>query len=162
LTTAVYPGGFDPVTNGHIDIASRAARLFDEIVVAVYRRGMNDLFSVEERVAMLEEATQHVPNVRIDSFTGLIVNYASSIGAGVLVRGMRAVTDFEAEFDMALMNKKMAPDLESVYLITSLDHLFISASRIREIAALGQPVGDLVPANVDRVLRARFGPPSSA
>ena len=160
MTLAVYPGGFDPVTNGHIDIATRAAALFDEIVVAVYRRGKSDLFSVDERLGMLRESTQHLSNVRVDSFTGLVVNYATSIGAGVLVRGMRAVTDFEAEFDMALMNKKMAPNLESVYLITSLDHLFISASRIREVAALGQPVDDLVPANVDRILRERFGPPN--
>ena len=161
MTIAVYPGGFDPVTNGHIDIASRAAALFDDVIVAVYRRGQNDLFTVEERVDMLSVATEHLPNVRVDSFTGLVVNYASTIGARVLVRGMRAVTDFEAEFDMALMNKKMAPNLESVYLITSLDYVFISASRIREVAALGQPVDDLVPPNVDRILRERFGPPTA-
>ena len=162
MITAVYPGGFDPVTNGHLDIVSRAAALFDEVVVAVYKRGKNDLFTVDERLSMLTEATQQFDNVRVDSFTGLIVTYARSIGATVLVRGMRAVTDFEAEFDMALMNKKMAPEIESVYLVTSLDHLFISASRIREIAAFGQPVGDLVPANVDRILRERFGGPATS
>ncbi len=159
MPTAVYPGGFDPVTNGHLDIVARAASLFDEVIVAVYRRGAQDLFTQEERVAMFSEATAGMSNVRVESFSGLIVNYARSVGATVLVRGMRAVTDFEAELDMALMNQKMAPEVESVYLITSLEHLFISASRIREIAALGQPVHDLVPDNVARALEARFGPP---
>lgn len=161
MTTAVYPGGFDPVTNGHLDIVSRSAALFDEIIIAVYQRGKNDLFTVDERVEMFTAATRSLPNVRVESFTGLIVTYARSVGATVLVRGMRAVTDFEAEFDMALMNKKMAPEVESVYLITSLDHLFISASRIREIAALGQPVSDLVPPNVAQALEARFGVPTA-
>jgi pantetheine-phosphate adenylyltransferase len=160
LTVAVYPGGFDPVTNGHLDIVSRAAALFDDVIVAVYQRGKNDLFSLDERVAMFSEAAHALPNVRVESFEGLIVTYARTVEATVLVRGMRAVTDFEAEFDMALMNKKMAPEIESVYLITSLNHLFISASRIREIAALGQPVDDLVPANVARALYDRFGEPT--
>ena len=158
MATAVYPGGFDPVTNGHLDIVERAAALFDRVVVGVYQRSQNDLFSTEERVAMFTEATRPFANVRVDSFSGLVVNYARSVGATVLVRGIRAVTDFEAEFDMALMNKKMAPEVESVYLMATLDHLFISASRIREVAALGQPVDDLVPPNVNRVLHERFGP----
>ncbi|MXY80289.1 MAG: pantetheine-phosphate adenylyltransferase, partial [Chloroflexi bacterium] len=150
-------GGFDPVTNGHLDIVARAASLFDEVIVAVYPRGANDLFSLEERVAMFAEATADMPNVRVEGFSGLVVGYARSVGATVLVRGMRAVTDFEAELDMALMNKKMAPEVESVYLITSLEHLFISASRIREIASLGHSVTDLVPPNVARALAERFG-----
>jgi pantetheine-phosphate adenylyltransferase len=162
VITALYPGGFDPVTNGHLDIVVRASALFDEVVVAVFKREKGDLFTVDERIAMLAEATAGFDNVRIDSFAGLVVNYARTIGAEVLVRGMRAVTDFEAEFDMALMNKKMAPEIESVYLITSLDHLYISASRIREIASFGHPVDDLVPANVNRVLLDRFGEASIA
>ena len=157
MPVAVYPGGFDPVTNGHLDIVARAATLFDEVIVAVYPRGANDLFSLEERVAMFAEATADMPNVRVEGFSGLVVSYARSVGATVLVRGMRAVTDFEAELDMALMNKKMAPEVESVYLITSLEHLFISASRIREIASLGHSVTDLVPPNVARALAERFG-----
>ena len=157
MPVAVYPGGFDPVTNGHLDIVARAATLFDEVIVAVYPRGANDLFSLEERVAMFAEATAGMPNVRVEGFSGLVVSYARSVGATVLVRGMRAVTDFEAELDMALMNKKMAPEVESVYLITSLEHLFISASRIREIASLGHSVTDLVPPNVARALAERFG-----
>ncbi|MDE2641026.1 MAG: pantetheine-phosphate adenylyltransferase [Chloroflexota bacterium] len=157
MPVAVYPGGFDPVTNGHLDIVARAATLFDQVIVAVYPRGANDLFSLEERVAMFAEATAGMPNVRVEGFSGLVVSYARSVGATVLVRGMRAVTDFEAELDMALMNKKMAPEVESVYLITSLEHLFISASRIREIASLGHSVTDLVPPNVARALAERFG-----
>ena len=154
MSTAVYPGGFDPVTNGHLDILQRASALFDDVVIAVYGRE-NQLFTVEERVGLLETATRDFKNVRVDSFEGLIVNYAIDIGASVLVRGIRAVTGFEAEFDMALMNKKMAPDLESVFLMAGHQHLFISASRIRELASLGQPVGDLVPA----ALNEKFGPP---
>ena len=158
MSTAVYPGGFDPVTNGHLDILQRASALFDDVVIAVYGRE-DQLFTVEERVGLLETATRDVKNVRVDSFEGLIVNYAIDIGASVLVRGIRAVTGFEAEFDMALMNKKMAPDLESVFLMAGHQHLFISASRIRELASLGQPVGDLVPANVQSALIEKFGPP---
>ncbi len=156
MTLAVYPGGFDPVTNGHLDIVRRASVLFDEVVVAVYERG-SQLFSVEERVAMLDEAVRDLDNVRTEHFEGLVVGYAREIGASVLVRGIRAVTDFEAEFDMSLMNTKMAPEVESVFLMTSLEHLFISASRIREVAALGQPVDDLVPVHVSAALRAKFG-----
>ncbi len=159
MTTALYPGGFDPVTNGHLDIVSRASSLFDEVVVAVYEREKSELFSVDERVAMLREATKDCANVRIEPFEGLVVTYARSIGATALVRGIRAVTDFEAEFDMALMNKKMAPEIESVYLMTSLQYLFISANRIREIAALGHPVDDLVPPHVAKALARKFGPP---
>ena len=130
MSTAVYPGGFDPVTNGHLDILQRASALFDDVVIAVYGRE-NQLFTVEERVGLLETATRDFKNVRVDSFEGLIVNYAIDIGASVLVRGIRAVTGFEAEFDMALMNKKMAPDLESVFLMAGHQHLFISAISFR-------------------------------
>ena len=158
MVSAVYPGGFDPVTNGHVDIIQRASALFDEVVVAVFNRG-RDVFTLEERVAMLETETAKLPNVRVDAFEGLVVHYAQRIGATVLVRAMRVVTDFESEFDMALMNKKMAPGLESVFLMASLNHLFISASRIREIASLGHPVNDLVPAFVAATLEAKYGPP---
>lgn len=157
MTIALYPGGFDPVTNGHLDIIHRAAALFDEVVVAVYAREKSELFSQEERVDLVRGATREMTNVRVEAFEGLVVTYAREVGATVMVRGIRAVTDFEAEFDMALMNKKMAPEVESVYLMTSHEHLFISASRIREIASLGHPVADLVPANVAEALTARFG-----
>ena len=159
MTSALYPGRFNPVTNGHLDIVSRAASLFTDVIVAVYEREPVDGFTVAERVALLRAVTQDLANVRVDSFEGLLVSYARRIGATVLVRGIRAMTDFEGEFDMAMMNKKMAPEIESVYLMTSLEHQFISASRIREIAALGYPVDDLVPAPVAAALAEKFGGP---
>jgi pantetheine-phosphate adenylyltransferase len=157
MTTAVYPGGFDPVTNGHLDIISRASGLFDQLVVGVYRRPQ-ELFTLQERQALLQEAARPFPNVSVSVFEGLVVDFARTTGATVLVRGIRAVTGFEAEFDMALMNKKMAPELESVYLMASLEHLYISASRIRELAGLGHPVNDLVPAHVADALATKLGP----
>lgn len=158
MTIALYPGGFDPITNGHLDIVQRAAGMFDEVVMAIYGRN-RQLFTVEERLALIVEATKHCPNVRANFFEGLVVNYADEVGASVLVRGIRAMTDFETEFDMALMNKKMAPHIESVFLMTGHEHLFISASRIRELAALHHPIDDLVPANVAAALAEKFGPP---
>ncbi len=158
MTIAIYPGGFDPVTNGHVDIVERSALLFDEVVVAIYPR-VNQLFTPQERMELLRGAVAHLPNVRVDAFEGLTVEYARGVGATVIVRGIRAVTGFEAEFDMELMNKKMAPEIESVFLMASHRHLFLSASRIREIAALGQDVSDLVPAGVSAALAQRFGRP---
>ena len=108
MTTALYPGGFDPITNGHLDIVRRASGLFDEVVMAVYPRG-SQTFTIEERLELIREATRDCPNVRAEGFSGLVVNFADDMGAQVLVRGIRAMTDFETEFDMALMNKKMAP-----------------------------------------------------
>ena len=105
MTIALYPGGFDPITNGHLDIVERAAAMFDEVVMAIYPRS-SEFFNVDERLALIEGATSHCPNVRTAKFTGLVVNFADEVGASVLVRGIRAVTGFEAEFDMALMNKK--------------------------------------------------------
>jgi len=158
MTIALYPGGFDPITNGHLDIVQRAAGMFDEVVMAIYPRS-SETFDVDERLAMIEGATSHCANVRAAKFTGLVVNFADEVGASVLVRGIRAVTGFEAEFDMALMNKKMAPHIESVFLMAGHKHLFISASRIRELASLRQAVDDLVPANVNEALVERYGPP---
>ena len=158
MTIALYPGGFDPITNGHLDIVQRAADLFDEVVMGIYGRD-RQLFTVEERLELIREATAHCDNVRAAAFEGLVVNYAHQVGAKVLVRGIRAVTGFETEFDMALMNKKMAPQIESVFLMAGHRHLFISASRIRELAALHHPVDDLVPPNVAAALEAKFGPP---
>ena len=157
MPVAVYPGGFDPVTNGHLDIVARAASLFDEVIVAVYPRGANDLFSLEERVAMFADAVGDIPNARVRSHAGLTVEAAREEGARVLVRGLRAVTDFTAEFDMALMNREMAPGLESVYLMTAVQHLFISASRIRELAAFGRDVSEHVPPVVAAALHEKFG-----
>ena len=155
MAIAVYPGRFDPVTNGHLDIAHRAAAMFERVVVAVYDIP-EAVFPVEERVMMFQEAVKDLPSVTVKPFKGLVVGFARQEKAHVLVRGIRAFTDFEAEFDMALMNKKMAPELESVYLMASLEHLFVSGRRIREVAGLGYDVGDLVPPQVRAALRSKF------
>ena len=158
MVAAVYPGRFDPVTLGHVDIAQRAATLFDRVVIAVYDLPPSGcLFTTEERVSLFAEAVRHIDHVEVKSFTGLIVDFARQQSAKVLVRGIRAVTDFEAEFDMALMNSKMAPEIESVYLMASLEHLFVSGHRIREVASMGYDVGDLVPPSVAAALREKFG-----
>ena len=157
MPTAIYPGRFDPVTNGHLDIASRAAALWDEVVIAVYDQEEGNLFPTEERVQLFQEAVREFPNIRVKPFRGLVVDFARRERATVLVRGIRAVTDFEAEFDMALMNKKMAPEVESVFLMASLEHLFVSGRRIREVTSLGYDVSELVPPHVAKALRQKFG-----
>ncbi|MHB8376950.1 MAG: pantetheine-phosphate adenylyltransferase [Dehalococcoidia bacterium] len=156
MTLAMFPGRFDPVTNGHRDIARRAARLFDSVIVAVVELGQNYLFPTEQRVELFREAVEDCPNITVKPYSGLTVEFARQEGANVIVRSMRAVTDFEAEFDMALMNQKMAPGIESIYLMASLEHLFISGTRIREVSALGYDVSDLVPPHVWRALRAKY------
>ncbi|HYM14041.1 MAG TPA: pantetheine-phosphate adenylyltransferase [Dehalococcoidia bacterium] len=155
MTIAMFPGRFDPVTNGHRDIARRSARLFERVIVAVADLRQNYLFTTAERVAFIEEAVKDCPNIQVMSYSGLTVDFAREQGATVMVRSMRAVTDFEAEFDMALMNKKMQPGIESVYLMASLEHLFISGTRIREVSALGYDVSDLVPPHVSAALKKK-------
>jgi pantetheine-phosphate adenylyltransferase len=145
------------VTKGHLDIARRAAALWDQVVIAVYDQQEGNLFSTEERVRFFEEAVRDLPNIRVKPFRGLVVDFVRQENATVLVRGIRAVTDFEAEFDMTLMNKKMAPEVESVYLMASLEHLFVSGRRIREVASLGYNVSELVPSHVAKALREKFG-----
>jgi len=157
MTVALFPGRFDPVTNGHKDIARRAARFFERVIVAPVHLNQNYLFTTDERVELLRQAMKDIPNVEVRSFSGLTVEFARQVGATVIVRSMRAVTDFEAEFDMALMNKKMAPEIESMYLMASLDHLFISGTRIREVSALGYDVSDLVPPHVFEALQKKHG-----
>lgn len=157
MVTAVYPGRFDPVTLGHVDIVERAATLFDRVVVAVYDLPPEGcLLSAENRVELFAEAVKHIENVEVKPFSGLVVDFARKERAKALVRGIRAVTDFEAEFDMALMNSKMAPEIESVYLMASLEHLFVSGHRIREVASLGYDVDELVPPGVARALKEKF------
>ncbi|MCH8993993.1 MAG: pantetheine-phosphate adenylyltransferase [Chloroflexi bacterium] len=158
MAVAIFPGRFDPVTNGHLDIARRGSALFERLIVAVLDLPSGTLFSTEERVALVAKAVEQYENVSVKSFNGLTVEFARQESAGVLVRGIRAVTGFEAEFDMALMNKRMAPEVESVYLMTSLEHLFISGSRIREVARLGYDVSTLVPPHVAEALRAKLPP----
>lgn len=156
MTTALYAGRFDPVTNGHLDITMRAAKIFDAVVVGV-AASRSAIFSLEERMGMFEQAVRDagIPNVRVTSIAGLTVDEAKAQGAQVLVRGLRA-GDFGYEFDMALMNRNMAPDIESVYLMTALEHLFVSGTRIRELASFGRDVGEFVPAAVNTAIRAKF------
>jgi pantetheine-phosphate adenylyltransferase len=157
VTVALFPGRFDPVTNGHRDIARRAARMFDRVIVAPVELKQNYLFTTDERVAMFAQAVADTANIEVMPYSGLTVDFARKVGASVVVRSMRAVTDFEAEFDMALMNKKMAPEIESIYMMASLEHLFISGTRIREVSALGYDVSDLVPPHVFKALQAKHG-----
>lgn len=156
MTVALFPGRFDPVTNGHRDIARRASKLFERVIVAPVELKQS-LFSVDERADLLRRALADLANIEVQPFSGLTVAFAKQVGASVVVRAMRAVTDFEAEFDMALMNKKMAPGIESIYLMTSLEHLFISGTRIREVSALGYDVSDLVPPHVFEALQKKYG-----
>ena len=155
MTVAMYPGRFDPVTNGHLDIVRRAVGIYEAVVVAV-AHSSSTLFTTEERVHLFQTAVSDMPTVRVVANKGLTVDAARQEGAQVLVKGLRAITDFNSEFDMALMNRKMAPEVESTYLMTSLDHLFVSASRIRELASFGYPVDDLVPSVVAEALREKF------
>ena len=154
---AVYPGTFDPFTNGHLDIAQRASLLFDEVVVAVYAKPLkNIIFSTDERLAMIRQALADIKNVRVEPFDGLIVQFLQKIGAKIIVRGLRAVSDFEYEFQMAHMNRQLWPEAEVVCLITAKSYSFISATLIREIASLGADLDQLVPLNVAEALRGKF------
>lgn len=158
MRIAVYPGTFDPVHNGHIDIAHRAAMLFDKLIVGVYDRPNKSLmFSTEERVAMFVEALKDVPNAVVQSYTGLTVDFVRKQASQVIVRGLRVISDFELEYQMALMNRRLAPEVDTVCLMTSFDYAFISSSLVKDIALAGGPVSSLVPPHVERALRARAG-----
>jgi pantetheine-phosphate adenylyltransferase len=142
----VYPGSFDPVTLGHIDIIERAARLFPRVVVAVLNNPeKHNTFTVEQRLSMLERACAHLPNVTLDSFGGLLVDYVRRIDAGIVLRGLRAVTDFENEFQMAQVNRQIAPGIETLFLMTSPNYAYISSSAVRQIAGFGGDISTLVP-----------------
>jgi pantetheine-phosphate adenylyltransferase len=153
----VYPGSFDPIHDGHIDIAVRAARIFDEVIVAVYDVPKKQLlFGVSERVEMAQRALEDYSNIRIAHFSGLVVNYAKSVGAIAIVRGLRVFSDFEFEFRYGIANRKLAPDIETVSIMSDERHLHISSSTIREVAELHGDVGSMVPAFVVEALKTRF------
>jgi pantetheine-phosphate adenylyltransferase len=157
MTVALYAGTFDPITNGHLDIAVRASRLFDKLIIGIYDNtaGKRILFTTEERVKMAREATKDYPNIEVKSFTGMTVDYARAVGAQTLVRGLRMSSDFEREFEMALMNKELRPDLELVCLMTSLQYQFLSSSLLKEVANLGGDVTSMVPKNVVKALKEK-------
>lgn len=162
MTKAIYPGTFDPVHNGHIDIATRASALFDHLTVAIYARPLKNLmFTTQERQAMIEKALEHLPNISVTTYTTLTVDFAQQVGAQVVVRGLRVISDFEFEFQMALTNKKLAPDVEFVCLMTSQDYAFLSASTVKEIAALGGCITGMVPAHVEEALQAKVAGPAA-
>ncbi len=157
MSIAVYPGSFDPVTNGHIDVACRAREIFDEVIISVARNGSKQaLFSVDHRVRLIEETISGMPGIRVDTFDGLTVEYARSVGAIALVRGLRAVSDFEYEFQIALMNRKIAPELETVFLMPNEKYTYLSSSIVRELARLQTDVAEFVPPGVVQALRERF------
>jgi pantetheine-phosphate adenylyltransferase len=153
---AIYPGSFDPVTNGHLDLIERGEKMFDLVIVAVLNNAEKQpLFSVPERVEMLREVTQKWPGVEVDVFHGLLVDYARKRGAGVILRGIRAISDYEFELQMALMNRKLEPRLETVFMLPGESFSYLSSKLVREIAQLGGSLKDLVPPEVEQRLRAK-------
>ncbi|MEX1248550.1 MAG: pantetheine-phosphate adenylyltransferase [Anaerolineales bacterium] len=157
MIRALFPATFDPIHNGHIDIANRAVKLFDEVVVAVYEMPQKSLlFPTETRVELVEKVFKDEKKIKVMTYHGLTVNFARQIGAQVIVRGLRVLSDFEYEFRMALANRQLAPDIETVSLITSKEHSFLSSTTVREIASLGGDVSAMVPAHVKKALTARF------
>ncbi len=157
MVRAVFPGTFDPIHYGHVDIATRAARLFDELVVAVYDRPLKSLmFSPEERISLVTETFKDMPKVRVTGYSGLTVDFCRKCEAQVIVRGLRVFSDFEFEFRMALANHRLAPDIESVAFITDEDHTFLSSSTVREIASLGGDVSSMVPPYVEKAIKNKI------
>lgn len=162
---AVYPGSFDPLTNGHLDIARRGAGLFDTLIVAVYAfPAKNLLFSVDERVALWQEviANEGLTNVRIEKFTGLAIEFVRTIGGQAIIKGLRSPNDFQSEFQQGLMNRKLAPEIETVCLLTNLEQMFISSSLLKEVAHLGGDVRDMLPQNVAQALEKKFAAQASS
>lgn len=156
---AVYPASFDPITNGHLDLIERASRIFDELIVAVAENvEKKGLFTVDERVEMIQDVLGERSNIRVDVIRTLLVDYARKQGAGIVIRGLRALSDFEYEFEMALMNSHMYPDLETVFLMTSERWFYVSSSRLREIVSFGADVSEFVPPIVNARLREKLAP----
>jgi pantetheine-phosphate adenylyltransferase len=158
-TCAVYPGSFDPVTNGHIDLIERSAALFDKVVVAILRNAeKTPLFTIEERAEMLELVVRDLPNVTVTSFAGLLVDFVEEIDASVIIRGIRAISDYEYELQMALMNRRLSSRIETVFLLPAEAYSFLSSRLVKEIAQLGGSIKDLVPADVELRLSRKLNP----
>ncbi|MGI6453457.1 MAG: pantetheine-phosphate adenylyltransferase [Syntrophomonadaceae bacterium] len=146
MRLAVYPGSFDPVTNGHIDILERSSQLFDRIIIAVIHNvSKKSLFSLDERVNLIRESTQHLGNIEVDCFSGLLVNYLARKNARIIIRGLRSVADFEYECQMSMMNKRLMPDVDTVFVMSNNDFTYVSSSMVKEVALLGGDVTSLVP-----------------
>lgn len=157
MSVAVYPGSFDPVTLGHLDIIERSAKIMDKVIVGVLKNNSKTpLFSVEERVKMLDEVTKEYPNIKIRSFTGLLVDFAKECEAHIIVRGLRAITDFDYELQMAQTNRIMSPDLDTLFLTTSLEYAYLSSTTVKEVAAFGGDISAFVPPYVEEKIRERM------
>lgn len=157
MRTAVYPGTFDPVTFGHLDVVRRAAELFDEVIIGVLNNSAKTpLFSVEERVNILKKVTEDIPNVKVQPFSGLSVDFAKTCNAKVIVRGLRAITDFEYELQMAQTNRILAPDIDTTFLITSLEYAYLSSTTVKEVAAFGGDIQHFVPEYVAQEIRRKY------
>ncbi|MDY0408085.1 pantetheine-phosphate adenylyltransferase [Virgibacillus soli] len=154
---AICPGSFDPITYGHLDIIQRGARIFDELIVVVFNnQAKNPLFSAEERTALIKECTKHIPNVSVDSSADLLINYAQQKEAQVVLRGLRAVSDFEYEMQITSMNRKLDDEVETLFMMTNNQYSFLSSSIVKEVAKYGACVSDLVPKPVEKALIAKF------
>jgi len=157
LSIAIYPGSFDPITNGHLDIATRAAKIFEKLIIGVFDTPNKPiLFTTEERVELIRQTIADLPNIEVQSFSGLTVDFAKRVKAKAMVRGLRMSADFEREFDMAMMNKKLSPELELVCLMPRVEYQFLSSSLLKEAASLGGDIEDLVPKHVASALRKKF------
>jgi pantetheine-phosphate adenylyltransferase len=162
VRTVVYPGSFDPLTNGHLDVVQRAAKLFDRVIMAVARNeGKQPTFTLQERVTLVGQSVAHLPNVKADAFDGLLVDYVKGQGAQAIIRGLRAVSDFEFEFQLALMNRKLSEDIETIFMMPKDTYTFLSSRIVKEIARHGGDISAFVPDCVQAALRQKFHPSQS-
>lgn len=157
MNIAIYPGSFDPVTNGHLDVIKRSSKIFDKVIVAVAKNpNKTPMFTIEERINLLERVVKSMPNVEVDHFDGLLVDYAKEMGSSVIIKGLRAISDFEYEFQMALMNRKLDSSIETLFMMTSYKYSFLSSSMMKEIGKLGGCIGELVPAEILEDVQAKL------
>lgn len=157
MVKAIYPGSFDPVHNGHVDLTTRVSKLFDELIISVYDAAPKSLmFNTHERVRLFEQSVAHLPNVKVMPFSGLAVDFARDVGSQFIVRGLRAGFDFESEFEMALMWRNLAPEVDVVCMMSALEYQFVHSSRIKEVALLGGNIDSLVPPQVTAALREKI------